>query len=110
VVTYGSAVETNTTIAGTTTHTTPSIDVPKDGQWVLSYWADRTSGLTTAWDAPPGQHVRAMAVSSGTSLRVSSLLTDDDAPASAGARAGLTATANGATRTATMWSIVLRSQ
>jgi PKD repeat protein len=110
IVTHGSAVETNETIAGVSAHTAPDVVVPRDGHWVLSYWADRTSGLTSAWTAPGAQRERATGVSAGTSLRVSSLLSDDGAPSSAGARAGLTATANGATRTATMWTIVLRSQ
>jgi hypothetical protein len=110
IVTHGSAVETNETIAGVSAHTAPDVVIPRDGHWVLSYWADRTSGLTTAWTTPTAQRERATAVSAGTSLRVSSLLSDDGAPTSAGPRTGLTAAADGATRTATMWTIVLRSQ
>ena len=91
-------------------HTTPQINVPSSGQWLVSYWADRTASLTTQWTEPNEQVVRADEYSTGSNARVSSLLTDDGGPTLAGTRGGLTATADGATRKATMWSIVLRSQ
>lgn len=109
VVDFASAVQTSTLAAGVNQHMTPQIDVPSSGQWLVSYWADRTSSLTTQWTEPNGQVVRADEYSSGSNARVSSLLTDDGGPTLAGTRGGLTATADGATRKATMWSIVLRS-
>ncbi|MEO8105696.1 MAG: PKD domain-containing protein [Actinomycetes bacterium] len=95
---------------GVNHHTTPTIDVPLDGQWLISYWADRTANQTTQWTAPSGQSMRADEFSSGADARVSSLLTDDGGPTLAGLRGELTATADGATRKATMFSIVLKSQ
>jgi hypothetical protein len=110
VVDFGSTAEPTTANGGVTDHTTPQITVPVDGQWLVSYWADRTGSLTTAWTAPDGESLRADEYSSGSSSRVTSLLTDGGGPTLAGTRGGLTATADGASRKATMWSIVLRSQ
>jgi PKD repeat protein len=89
-------------------HSTPAVTVPVNGAWVLSYWADKNAS-STDWSAPGGQVVRAqppVTVSSGT-VRVSALLTDDGRAASAGPRAGLTATANGTANRATMVTVVL---
>jgi PKD repeat protein len=94
------------------THTTPAVSVPDTGDWVVSYWSDRTAS-TTDWTSPPGQVDRVegtSAVADATTVRVSGLLTDDGGPASAGARAGLSATANGKSTSATMASVVLQSQ
>ena len=110
VVSFGSAAELTTVNAGVAAHTTPQIMVPADGQWLVSYWADRTASLTTAWTVPGAESLRADEYSSGSSSRVTSLLTDGGGPTLAGTRGGLTATANSASRKATMWSIVLRSQ
>jgi PKD repeat protein len=98
-----------------TDHTTPGVSVPADGAWVLSYWADRTSAAngaipTTAWTPPGSQVLRADEFSSNSDSRVSSLLTDDGGPVLSGARNGLTASADAASRKATMWTIVLGSQ
>ncbi len=110
VVDAVSSDEPSTVNGGVAAHTTPNVTVPADGQWLVSYWADRTAALTTQWTAPSGQAVRTDAYSSGPSSRVSSLLTDDGGPTLAGTRGGLTAVADGASRKATTWSIVLRSQ
>lgn len=110
VVNVASAAEPSTVNGGVSAHTTPQVTVPADGQWLVSYWADRTASLTTAWTAPNGQTLRAEEFSSGSSSRVASLLTDGAGPTLAGTRGGLTAVADGASRKATMWSIVLRSQ
>ena len=101
--------EPTTVSAGVLNHTTPQVAVA-DGQWLVSYWADRTASLTTAWAAPAEEALRTEAYSTGSSSRVTSLLTDGGGPTLAGTRGGLTATANGASRKATMWSIVLRSR
>jgi PKD repeat protein len=95
-------------------HVTPAVTVPDTGDWVISYWSDRSSS-TTDWTSPPGQVDRVEGTSAisdptSTTVRVSGLLTDDGGPAAAGSRAGLTATANGRTTSATMASLVLQSQ
>jgi PKD repeat protein len=99
-----------------TDHTTPGLTVPTggDGAWVLSYWSDRTSTAngataTSSWTPPVSQALRADEFSSNSDSRVSSLLTDDGGPALSGQRDGLTASADVASRKATMWTIVLRS-
>jgi len=94
-------------------HTTPAITVPDAGDWVLSYWSDK-SNSTTDWVAPQSQTVRAEGTSvigaDTTTVRVSGFLTDDGAPTVAGPRSGLTATSDGKTTGATMVSLVLQSQ
>ena len=94
-------------------HTTPGVTVPDAGDWVLSYWSDKTNG-TTNWVGPASQIVRAEGTSvigaDPTTVRVSGFLTDDGAPTIAGARSGLTATADGKTTAAVMVTLVLQSQ
>ncbi|MCZ3386783.1 MAG: PKD domain-containing protein, partial [Actinomycetia bacterium] len=110
VVDAASASEGTTVNGGVTDHTTPHVMVPANGQWLVSYWADRSASLTTSWTAPSGELLRAEEFSSGSSSRAASLLTDGGGPIRAGMRGGLTATADGASRKATMWSIVLRTR
>ncbi|HEX5017553.1 MAG TPA: PKD domain-containing protein [Actinomycetes bacterium] len=98
-----------------TGHATPGITVPDPGAWVVSYWADRTnsgagSTPTSAWTPPLDQVFRADAFNTGTTPRVSSLLTDDGGPVLAGARSGRTASADVAAEKATMFTIVLASK
>jgi PKD repeat protein len=88
-------------------HAAPDTTVPADGDWVLSYWSDKNAS-TTDWTEPFGQQVRAEPVGVGAT-HVTGLLTDDGAPAAAGARAGLVATANGQATKATMFTVVLAS-
>lgn len=95
------AVETATVAA----HTTPAATVTGSSSWVLSYWADKSS-TTTAWTAPAGQTVRGVTIGSGSG-RVTSLLTDGNRPAPAGAVGGLTASTDAAGTKATMLTIVL---
>lgn len=94
-------------------HTTPDVVVPDSGDWVMSYWSDKTN-TTTDWSEPAGQTVRAEGTSTigadPTTVRVSGLITDDGAPALAGARSGLTATASGKSTAAVMLTLVLQSQ
>jgi PKD repeat protein len=107
---FASDVELSRSYVGE--HTTPGVTVPADGSWVVSYWADRTSNTsqqsaTSSWTAPVGQQLRADAYNTVSGGRVTSLLTDDGSASPAGPRQGLTATANGQTRKATLWTIVL---
>ncbi|HVQ18415.1 MAG TPA: PKD domain-containing protein, partial [Actinomycetes bacterium] len=93
-----------------TAHTAPDAVVPKNGDWVVSYWSDKNSS-TTGWTEPFGQLVRSEpvpAIALGT-VRVTALLTDDGGPAAGGARAGLVATANSGATKATAFTVVLSS-
>ena len=96
-------------------HTSPDVTVPDAGDWVVSYWSDKTT-TTTGWTAPAGQVVRANSTSlrSGIdavdTVRVTGLLTDDGAPTVAGLRAGLTAVANSPANKGTKFSVVLVTQ
>jgi PKD repeat protein len=95
-------------------HTAPAVDVPGDGDWVVSYWSDVT-GSTVSWEAPAGQTERVDGTSfvdpaTPTAVRVSALLTDAGGPVLAGPRPGPTATASGKSTSATMATIVLQSQ
>jgi hypothetical protein len=105
------AVETST--KNVSAHTTPGITVPTTGDWVLSYWSDK-SNSTTDWTAPGSQQVRAEGTSligtDLTTVRVSGFLTDDGAPTVAGPRSGITATTDGKSTSVAMISLVLHSQ
>ncbi len=85
-------------------HTTPQATTTGPSM-LVSYWADKTA-TTTGWVPPTGQIVRSTSSGSGGG-RVSMLLTDDELTVGAGLLGGLTATANGATASALMWSIAL---
>ncbi|WP_344867134.1 PKD domain-containing protein, partial [Planomonospora alba] len=98
---YASASETVTRAE----HTTPEVQVPAGGGWVVSYWGEKSSA-TTGWTAPAGETVRSTQAGTGNG-RITSLLTDSGGPVAAGTRAGVTATADAASLRATMWSLVL---
>jgi hypothetical protein len=109
-IAYQAGIETSGSV--TTNHRTPDVNVPLAGSLVLSYWADRTSNttstnVTSAWQPPAGEALRADAYNTASGGRVTSLLTDSGAAVDAGTRSGLTAVANGQTTKATLWSIVL---
>jgi PKD repeat protein len=91
--------------AAVASHTTPAATVTGSDSWVVSYWADK-SGTTTAWTAPAGQTVRGTTIGTGAG-RVTSLLTDGNAPAAAGTVGGLAASTNAPSTKATMLTIVL---
>jgi PKD repeat protein len=98
---HAGAVETATQAP----HTTPTVEVTGSGNWLVSYWGEKSSA-TTAWTPPAGETVRSTLAGAGAG-RVTSLLTDGNAPVEAGQRGGLTATADSASLRATMWSLVL---
>jgi PKD repeat protein len=85
-------------------HTTPQVVASADDGWVVSYWADRTSSTET-WQTPSGERVRYTGVGIGPG-RVSAIATDSG-PANAGVKGGITATADTASRGATMWTVAL---
>ena len=86
-------------------HTTPSLDAGA-GDWAVSYWADKSSA-TTAFAMPPGV-VQRQGLCSANAGRICSSLADSDAGVPAGPYGALTATADGASSNATMWTILLR--
>lgn len=88
-----------------TGHTTPTVSAGA-GDWALSYWADKSSA-TTAFTLPPGVTSR-QALCAANSGRICSVLADSGAGVPAGPYGGLTATADAASGSATMWTILLR--
>jgi hypothetical protein len=99
---FASAAET----VSRTTHTTPIVAVPANGSWVLSIWADKSSA-TTSLTPPASQTMRSSSIGVGGG-RVSAVMTDGAAAVSAGTNAGgLVATSDAASKSDTMWTIVL---
>jgi len=81
-------------------HTTPAVPAATGGNWLLSYWTDKTTG-STGWTTPAGQAVRTSVVGTGTG-RVNAVLTD-----AVGGAGGVTATSAAASSKAVTWSLVL---
>jgi PKD repeat protein len=86
-------------------HTSPEVDVPANGGWLVSYWADKSSD-TDGWDTPAQATVRSTATSGGTG-HVTSVLADSGAARPAGPAGGLTATANSTSSRGASLSLVL---
>ncbi|HEX5560654.1 MAG TPA: PKD domain-containing protein, partial [Nocardioidaceae bacterium] len=82
------------------THTTPSVAPAAGGDWLVSYWTEKTS-TGTGWTLPSGQAQRSAVIGTGTG-RVNAVLAD----ATSGA-GRVTATSNASSNKAVMWSIVL---
>jgi PKD repeat protein len=101
IATFASAAET----VNRATHTTPGSNVSTAGSWVVSYWADKSSA-TTGWTLPAGQTQRSMSVGIGDG-RITSVASDQNAPAPIGASPPRTATASASSAKATMWTVVL---
>ncbi len=99
-------VTTASQSVGSTSHTTPTASVAGDGQWLVSYWADKSSA-TTDWRAPAGVVVRDESIGTGGG-RIGALLADSGAPVAAGTRGGLTATTDATSRASTM-TVVLQA-
>ena len=91
-----------------TTHTTPTLAVAP-GDWVLSYWADKSSkGPTTSWVTPGSVTRRLQVVPAGTTRRVTSVSADSGGPVTVTNAAAVTAQASIANNLATMWTVRLR--
>ena len=109
----GTAADPTATVASAAestyraTHTTPGANVSTPGSWVVSYWADKSSSTTT-WTLPAGQTQRSLAAGIGSG-RITSVASDLNAVAPVGASPTRTATANGSSGQATMWTVVLQS-
>ncbi|HET6876605.1 MAG TPA: PKD domain-containing protein [Jatrophihabitans sp.] len=93
--------------ASGTSHTTPTVDAAA-GDYVVSWWADRSASVRT-WTAPAGQVVRDASPDTGSGVTVNGLVTDAGAPAAGGTVGGYTATTDAGTDRANMWTIALKS-
>nr|WP_242680664.1 PKD domain-containing protein [Nocardioides sp. IC4_145] len=87
------------------THTTPALEAA-EGDWVLSYWADKSSA-TTSFTLPEGVVPRQAACSANAG-RTCSVLADSGGPVGAGPVGGLAATADAPSASATAWTLLLR--
>ena len=91
----------------TASHTTPAVTVGSTGSWVLSYWADKATTVTTSWDLPAAVIARGTGFGAGGG-HVDSAIGDSGAAVSTGSYPGQTATAGTAGGKADMISVVLR--
>ena len=107
-----SGVDATNPVAGSTSasentlraaHTTPGVAAASGGDWLLSYWTEKTSAGTD-WTAPAGQSVRAKVLGTGPG-RVNALLTDNTSGSG-----GVIATSTASSNKAVMWSIVLNRE
>jgi hypothetical protein len=89
----------------TANHTTPTVAVATGGSWVVSYWADRSSG-TTAWSIPAAVTVRGTSLGTGGG-RDTSVMADSGGPVAGSTYGGLTGVANSASGRGVTISIVL---
>ncbi len=85
-------------------HTTPVVDA-SNGDWVVSYWADKSAG-TTQWTAPNGVTQRDTTTGTGGG-RYGLLTADSGGPVLDGSYGGLTATTNDTSARGVMWTILL---
>jgi hypothetical protein len=83
--------------SSTTDHPAPTTSVDTPGSWVVWYWADKSSGTTTAWTAPADTVSRGASYGIGTTY-ISSLVADLDASSAIGSVPGPTASTNAASR------------
>ncbi|UYM06548.1 PKD domain-containing protein [Solicola gregarius] len=85
-------------------HRTPTARASA-GDWVVSYWADRSSS-TTKWKAPKSVAARRRVFGAGKG-RVTSLLADSNGPVNRGRVGRQTATTNAKSPRSVAWTIVL---
>ncbi|HSK34360.1 MAG TPA: PKD domain-containing protein [Propionicimonas sp.] len=91
--------------SSTTTHSTPAVNAPDSQQWLVSYWADKSSATTT-WTLPGGVSQRSTAT--GTSSgHISAVLGDSNGPVPSGPQGGLVATADSAGSSAITFSVLV---
>ena len=96
-----SALQTSTSAA----HVTPTVNAPDGQQWLVSYWADKSSA-TTSWSLPGGVTQRST-LSGTTSGHISAVLGDSNGAVAPGSQGGLTATANSAGGSAITFSLLV---
>jgi PKD repeat protein len=106
VVASASALQTTST----TVHTTPTVTAPDGHEWLVSYWADKSTN-TTAITGPSSQTSRSSITSTtvGSSGHITGLLADSAGVVGSGTQGGLDATADSAGSAAQTFSILLGS-
>ena len=92
--------------SSTTSHSTPTVNAPDDAQWLVSYWADKSSATTT-WTLPGGVTQRSTA-SGSSSGHISAVLGDSSGPVPSGPQGGLVATADSAGSSAVTFSLLVK--
>lgn len=114
IATFGSAVKFTATLADYTgtsaspigviafstdsaksTHVTPTVSVPNDASYALSYWVDKSATSPTAWTTPADVVRRAVDYAGG-STTVSSQLADSGAAVNSGPYGGKSASVDSA--------------
>ena len=90
--------------SSTAAHSTPTVNAPDGQQWLVSYWADKSSA-TTSWALPGGVTQRSTAAGTGSG-HVSAVL-GDSGQVPSGAQGGLVATANSAGSSAVTFSLLV---
>ena len=92
------------TTLSTTTSTTPMLTLASPG-WVVSYWAAKSSTITS-WVVPAGQLVRATAAGTGGG-HITSASSDAGAASPPGSVGAVTATTAVAQGSGTSWTVIL---
>lgn len=95
----------STFVASATTRRTPVVAASL-GDWVVSYWADKSS-TTTGW-VPDGAVTTRRAACGADGGRICSLLADSGAPLAPAPYGDVAASTDAPSDQATMWSFVLR--
>lgn len=91
--------------SATASHVSPTVSAPS-GAWVVTYYADK-SATNTAWTAPAGVTNRDTVTGDSGTTRFGSLTVDSGGPVPAGTYGGLTATTNGTSDKAAIWTVAL---
>jgi PKD repeat protein len=90
-------------------HTSPAVTATEDTDWLVTYWAERSSDATGWLDLVGAtQRLEGLPSDSG-SAHITALLADSNGPVSAGAQGGLTATGNGTGSRGASFSVLLKS-
>ena len=88
-----------------TDHVAPDVTTTDAGQWVATYWAEKSSN-TVSWATPAGQSVRAQSAGSGGGA-IAAVLVDSAGPVPSGPFAGLTATTSTEVTRVVMFTTVI---
>lgn len=91
--------------SSTTAHVTPGVTAVDGDDWLVSFWADKSSA-TTGWALPAGVTQRATATGTGSG-HISAVLADSDGPVPSGPAGGLTATADSAGTSSVTFSVLV---
>jgi PKD repeat protein len=87
-------------------HLTPNATAGT-GDWVVSFWADRSTATRT-WTSPTSVSQRSATADTGT-VTVQDVLADTNGPVSAGTYGGIAATTDTTTVRSDMWTIALNT-